>query len=113
VIITKIDGETEIRSLDIDVPTWIDQNLTIYDVDAITQGGCASGAYMPAVIYQTARDTMNAHGDEILDYLSEFLGEVPKFDTTSWSGLAVFYLSYAVELFAYGLEADLEQYNRG
>jgi hypothetical protein len=125
--IAKIDGETEIRNLDIDVPAWIDQDLTIYDVDAITQGGCASGAYMPAVTYQTARDTMNTHGDDILDYISDTdtaaicnddrqwlgRGELPAIPSDiSWSGLAVFFLSYAIELFADSLESDLEQYNR-
>ena len=50
----KVNGETEVRTLNIQVPEWIDQDLTIYDVDSIIQGGCASGAYMPAVIYHEA-----------------------------------------------------------
>ena len=41
----------EIDGLDIDVPGWIDQDITPADVAAIVQGGCASGAYMPAVTY--------------------------------------------------------------
>jgi len=32
-------------------PAWIVNELTPYDLAAINQGGCASGAYMPAVTY--------------------------------------------------------------
>ena len=91
---------------DIDaIPAWIDQNITPADVAAICQGGCDSGAYMPAVTYWQALETMGTHGDEILGYIENALGEVPAPSATtpagqSWSGLACYYLSYAVELWA-------------
>ena len=110
---TTVDGDTEIRTLDIEVPRWIDQDLTIYDVDSINQDGCVSGAYIPAVTYYKAMQTMANHGDDVLDYIYECIGELPQpQDTESWSGLAVHYLSYAVELFATAIEDDIEQYNR-
>jgi len=83
-------------------PEWITQPLTPYDIAAIEQGGCASGAYMPAVTYYEANKTMSKHGDEVLDYIERELGEVPPnpdFVDRSWSGLACYYLSMAVELF--------------
>ena len=81
-------------------PEWITQALSPYDIAAINQGGCASGAYMPAVTYHQAAQTMSEHGDEVLDYITDILGELPKpADDESWSGMACFYLSYAVELF--------------
>ena len=109
----KVNGETEVRDLGIYVPQWIEQDLTIYDVDSIIQGGCASGAYMPAVVYHKATQTMAAHGDDVLQYIEDSYGELPQPQPVeSWSGIAVFYLSTAVELFAYGLESELEQYDR-
>jgi len=95
---------------DIDVPAWMDDEyftdgaITADEVDtlrAIVQGGCASGAYMPAVTYYQARDTMNRHGDDVLDYIQDALGELPApADDESWSGMACHYLSTAVELWA-------------
>jgi len=82
-------------------PEWITCNETLeeYDIESINQGGCASGAYMPAVTYNTAQWTMSKHGDEVLQYIEDCLGEltVPP-EGTSWSGMAVYYLSMAVEL---------------
>lgn len=91
------------------VPDWIDQDITPCDVASIVQGGCASGAYMPAVTYYQALETMQKHGDDVLQYIQDNVGELPKpSDDISWSGLAVFYLSYAVDLWACGAESELE-----
>lgn len=99
-----------VTSLDIDVPAWIDQDITGCDVAAIVQGGCASGAYMPAVTYYQARETMSEHGDDVLQYIQDSYGEIPKVrDDESWSGIAVFYLSVAVELWASSVEAEIEE----
>jgi len=82
-----------------DQPDWITQPLDMSDIQAVIQGGCASGAYMPAVTYYGAAQTMAAHGDDVLDFIQEHLGELPSpGNDISWTGLAVFYLSYAVEL---------------
>lgn len=93
---------------DIEIPAWLDQDISPNDVAAIVQGGCASGAYMPAVTYADANKTMTEHGDDVLQYLQDTMGELPKPpDDTSWSGLAVFYLSAAVDLWASSIEDEL------
>lgn len=88
------------------VPEWIlcdDPFISPYDVAAIVQGGCASGAYMPAVTYHEAAKTMAEHGDDVLQFIEDTWGEMPRPPKdTSWSGLACFYLSTAVETWAGG-----------
>ena len=104
--------ETESEPVDYDYeqPEWIVDDLTPHDLAAINQGGCASGAYMPAVTYYQANKTMADHGDDVLDYIVEQMGELPKpHDTESWSGMAVHFLSYAVELFC-NSHSDLEDW---
>jgi hypothetical protein len=89
--------------IDIDIPGWIDSDISPYDVAAICQGGCASGAYMPAVRYFDADATMAKHGDDVTQYIEDAYGELPQPPAdSSWSGIAVFYLSLAVELWALG-----------
>ena len=95
------DDNRTLISTGFTVPPWISQDLTWYDVAAIYQGGCQSGAYMAAVTYWQALATMSLHGDEILDYIVDFLGELPPIRSdSSWGQIAVLYLSYAVELYA-------------
>ena len=80
---------------------------SITEMQAIKQGGCASGAYWPAVTYQTALECMHSHGDVVLDYIDEALGELPappKGET--WVGMAVFYCSLAVELWVGSFDLD-------
>jgi hypothetical protein len=90
-----------------DVPAWIEQDIESDQVQAIYEGGCESGAYMPAVTYYDARQTMAEHGDAVLDFIQEQVGELPRpSDEVSWSGLAVHYLSYAVELWASNIIAE-------
>ena len=94
--------------LDLDVPGWIDQTISPNEIAAIVQGGCASGAYMPAVTYHIARETMNEHGDDVLQFIEDSLGELPSVPTgESWSGIACFYLSCAVETWANGAHEQL------
>tara|TARA_R100001086_G_scaffold235182_1_gene157986 strand:+ start:256 stop:621 length:366 start_codon:yes stop_codon:yes gene_type:complete len=100
---------------EITIPRWIDQDISPSTVAAILQGGCASGAYMPAVTYSTALETMHRHGDShdgVLQYLEDF-SELPTPDAiggqVSWSGLACLYVSCAVELWASNIEDDLRQ----
>jgi len=81
-------------------PDWITQALSPSDIAAINQGGCASGAYMPAVTYYDAKKVMEEHGDDVLQFIQDTYSELPKpRDDISWSEMAVFYLSWAVELF--------------
>lgn len=89
----------------IEVPAWIDDAITWNDVDAIVKGGCASGAYMPAVTYSDAMETMRLAGDEVLQYIEDN-SELPDVSGESWSGMACKYLSTAVELWACGVQDD-------
>lgn len=80
-------------------PDWVEYELDQYDIEAINQGGCASGAYMPAVTYYDAKKMMAEHGDDVLQYIEDTLGELPEPPKgISWGELATFYLSMAVEL---------------
>ena len=96
-----------IEGADITLPSFI-PSLTCNEVIAIVQGGCASGAYMPAVTYHEAIETMSEHGNDVLQFIEDSLGELPQPNSgESWSGMAVFYLSVAVELFASSVEQEL------
>lgn len=104
--IAKIEG------LDIDIPHWIEQDISPSDVAAIVQGGCASGAYMPAVTYHNALAVMHEHGDEVLQYIEDAgIGfEFGAIEDQSWAGLACKCLSAAVELWASSVEGELEAF---
>ena len=94
-----------IENTGIEVPGWIEQDITGTTVAAIKQGGCSSGAYMPAVTYSQAIETMAEHGNDVLQYIEDHWGEIPQPPRgSSWSGIAVFYLSFAVESWAATIE---------
>lgn len=91
------------------VPDWVSDGFSPADAIAVYESGCASGAYMPAVTYHQANQTMAECGDDVLAYIEDSLGEIPRPQPgASWSGLAVFYLSMAVELFASFAVSELE-----
>lgn len=96
-----------VTDFDIDVPAWVSHDITACDIAAIVQGGCASGAYMPAVTYSIASDTMAKHGDDVLQYIEDHIGELPECTGESWQGMAVLFLSCAVELWASSIEDEL------
>lgn len=104
------NDETELTDYGITVPEYIEQDIAAQDIAAIVQGGCASGAYMPAVIYHQAIETMSKHGNDVLQFIQDSCGELPppKRDE-SWSGIAVYYLSIAVELWASQIESELKE----
>jgi hypothetical protein len=95
---------TVAETLGVSIPAWIDQEIGVSTVASIVQGGCDSGAYMPAVTYWQAKETMGNFGDAVLSYIESITGELPspfdKYESVSWGGMAVFYLSDAVELWA-------------
>ena len=101
---------SEIPGLNIAIPHWINDDISPADVAAIVQGGCASGAYMPAVTYYTAAKTMAEHGDEVLDYIESNYGPLPDVNGQGWSQMACTYLSTAVELWACSVESELEAF---
>ena len=43
----------------------------LYDIQAIQESGCASGAYMPAVTYYTAMACMVNNLDQVMEYWYE------------------------------------------
>lgn len=91
-----------------DMPRWIDPGFTVQDAMAVHQGGCASGAYMPAVTYHQANDTMHTYGNEVLEYLEEFLDVLPAIpEGLSWGQMASHYLAYAVDLWAFSFVEDM------
>ena len=103
--------ETTISELlDVEVPQWLEQDICAMTIAGVYQGGCASGSYMPAVTYYQALRTMSDHGDDVLQFILDELGELPKpRDDESWSGMACHYLSCAVELWASDIYSRLEQ----
>jgi hypothetical protein len=95
--------ETTIDALGFVVPNWIEQDITVGDVIAITEGGCASGAYMPAVTYRSALRTMNEYGDEVLYFIHECGMDASLIVATAggWAVMACDLLSAAVEAWAF------------
>ena len=85
----------------IEVPLWIDGDITLGTLAAIIQGGCESGAYMPAVTYFDANETMRQHGDAVIDHIKNSGLDVPVVGDCSWSSYACEVLSHAVELWAW------------
>ena len=101
--------DTVASLLGITIPAWIDQEITAATVAAIYQGGCESGAYMPAVTYHAAWATMNHHGDAVVNYIDDALGERPAGPhDMSWDALCSFYVSTAVDLWASEMLSALE-----
>ena len=57
----------------------------------------------------TALKIMSEHGDNVLEYIEEALGELPEVPKeSSWAGMACLYLSYAVELWASSAAEEIE-----
>ena len=91
-----------VKHLVIEVPQWVDQEISPNVVAQIVHGGCSSGAYMPAVTYEDALETMSDHGEEVFDYIENIMGLIPPAgDGSSWDFMAIHYLSTAVELWAF------------
>ncbi len=94
-------------------PTYQRTYVYCCTIKDLCRGGCQSGAYMPACTYATAMDTMSEHGDEVFDYIELMYGEIPMPEPTDfrrgqWSGLACWYLSLAVELWANTVECQID-----
>ncbi len=89
-------------------PLWIEDGLTVEDIQAIQEGGCESGAYMPSVTYIDARQTMHMYGDEVLYYLEDTGIGAAAFvrEGMTWSQVQCNILSAAVELWAGQFDLD-------
>jgi len=96
----RIDPNSPVSTL-IEVPVWIDPDIDLYAVQSVRQGGCASGAYMPAVTYYDAASTMAKYGEQVTSFLADYWGEPIEFNPAEgWDGFAVRVVSLAVELWA-------------
>ena len=101
----------------LEIPAWIDQEITVCTVRAICQGGCVSGAYMPAVIYFEAKQTMAQHGSDIFDFIFDRLDKDGlRHECSDFGMMCSFYVSSAVQLWAAEalymieeLEAELDE----
>jgi hypothetical protein len=92
----------------LDVPRWVESDITCLDVAAVCQGGCASGAYMPAVTYWQAMATMNEHSDAIERYLDDSgMDILESIAYDHWAGVACTVVSSAVELWCSSIEEEL------
>ena len=100
----------EFEEMENTVPDFIESDISPYTVAGICKGGCESGSYMPAVTYADAIETMSEHGDDVLQYIEDTSGELPQPKPgESWSGMAVFFLSVAVEMWASTAQEELCQ----
>ena len=88
---------------DLFIPQWLDQTISPYQVQSINAGRCEGGAYLPAVTSHQALETMHTYGDAVLHYIDSILGDLPQVPASleSWGGMAVYYLSTAVELWSH------------
>lgn len=104
------NDERPLDTLGIEIPDWIEGRLSPSDIAAICQGGCASGAYMPAVTYHKAMSTMGKHGDDVIDFIDSYGDNgLPTLSSAkSWAGICCDILSYATELWAHSVYAELE-----
>lgn len=84
---------------------------SIGELQSIIQCGCASNAHA-SVYYYDANKCMSEHGDEVLEYIENSIGELlPPKEGSSWSQLASDYLSAAVELWCGSFADDLDGVN--
>ena len=98
-------------------PEWLEQLGTIecfLTLASIAQGGCASGAYMPAVTYYTAKQALFSElGEDMANYAINFLAEVDSLDQVAIhledgiQYMAAYLASVAVETWAYEIEQDV------
>ena len=95
----------------LEIPAWIDQEITVCTVRAICQGGCVSGAYMPAVTYFDAKHAMAEHGEDIFDFITDRLGDSGlDNDCLSFGMKCCAWMSSAVELWAFEALSLIEEF---
>lgn len=96
----KFDMESTIPTDD--VPIWArGMEWRGEDVRCVAEYGCAGGTYPQAVIWNDAIETMGEFGEEIFEYLEDTFGAVPEpASGMSWGGMAVHFVSTAVQLWA-------------
>ncbi len=84
---------------------------SICEIQSIIGCGCAGNAHK-SVYYFEASQCMSKHGDDVLQYLEDTLGELPTIPNgSSWSQIASIYLSCAVDLWCGNFASDLDGVN--
>lgn len=74
---------------------------SISELQSILQCGCAGNAHR-SVFYYEASQCMAEYGDSVIQYLEDNYGELPTIPTgSSWSQIASFYLTCAIESWCY------------
>lgn len=93
------------------LPKWVDEELfsDIENVNYICEGGCASGAYMPSMITNEANKTMLIHGNDVVHFIINNDMQLPNTDNSGWNEINSSFLSCAVEILAYNIQADYEE----
>ena len=77
------------------------------DIASIDEHGAGSN-FMPAQVYWSAKAALQSWEDPIFDLIQDSLGEIPAPPNhNSWRGMACFYVSLAVELWAAQAHAEL------
>ena len=100
----------EVRTLGVEVPSYIEADISTDTIAAILDGGCESGSYMPAVTYSDALETMARHGDDVIGEIEGAGCEIPTLaDAGSWASLACALVSLAVEVWASRVVDDVIQ----
>ena len=81
---------------------------SVAELQSIINSGCASNAHR-SVYYYDAAQCMALHGDDVLEYIENVLGELPAIEIgTSWNQIASVYLTTAIELWCGGFAGDLD-----
>jgi hypothetical protein len=102
-------------------PEWLNNLGTIdslEELQAISQGGCASGAYMPAVTYHIAREAV-FNDDSISEYAIDFLEEIGSTESLAnhakegISAYCVYLCSVAVESWVNSVEQEVNDFIEG
>lgn len=87
----------------IEIPDWVEQDITLDTCKSIAEYGCVGDQYGPGFLDYEAIQVMNRHGSKVFEYIEETLGKMPELSDDnfrSWGSLACYYVSTAVELWA-------------
>ena len=120
---TDDQGELWLLEIEEQIPEWMDEDVLLDTTEAgeglsvsflrdLCQHGCASGMYMPAILFTQAKDTMARCGDDVITYIWENLGEVPPPETCAhpfYSAWCSHWVSMAVELWAGSLLSQVDE----
>jgi|TARA_R100000808_G_scaffold16589_1_gene37393 hypothetical protein len=84
------------------IPEWIEQDISPYTIGKIIDDGCRNGAYEPANTYWIAKQVMHDHGDDVLKFIYARLDDMPEGNVpemhAAWGAICCWFLRTAVEL---------------